>query len=62
MGMFKGIGVLVFLYSVYCLFTGEVYAKSGASGRTVYKAEEPGSYWTIVVIYFGLSIACYFFF
>ncbi len=62
MSPFKGIGVLVFLYTFYCLFTGEVYAKDKASGRTVYKADEPGNYWTVIVIYFGLSIACFFFF
>jgi hypothetical protein len=62
MGAFKGIGILVFLYTFYCLFTGEVYAKDKASGRTVIRADEPGYYWTIIVIYFGLSIACFFFF
>lgn len=62
MSAFKGIGILVFLYTFYCLFTGEVYAKDKASGRTVYKAEEPGYYWTIIVIYFVLSAACFFFF
>lgn len=62
MSPFKGIGVLVFFYTVYCVFTGEVYAKDKWSGRTVYKADEPGQYWTIIFIYFGLSIACFFFF
>lgn len=62
MSLFKGIGILVFIYTVYCLFTGEVYAKDGASGRTVIKADEPGYFWTIMVIYLGLSIAVFFFF
>ncbi|GJM04042.1 MAG: hypothetical protein DHS20C09_00330 [marine bacterium B5-7] len=62
MSPFKAIGVMIFLYTVYCLFTGEVYAKDKASGRTFYKADEPKSYWTIIVIYFCLSIACFFFF
>ncbi len=62
MGAFKGIGLLVFVYTAYCLFTGKVYAKDGASGRTVYKADEPRDYWVIIVIYFGLSVACLFFF
>lgn len=30
MSAFKGIGILVFLYTFYCLFTGEVYAKDKA--------------------------------
>ena len=62
MSLFKGIGILVFFYTISCVFTGEVYAKDKASGRTVTKADEPGYYWTIIVIYFGISIACFFFF
>jgi hypothetical protein len=62
MSPFKGIGLLIFFYAVYCLFIGEVYAKDGASGRTVFRADEPRNYWTIIVIYFGLSIAVFFFF
>jgi len=62
MGAFKGIGILLFLYTTYCLFTGNVFAKDKASGRTIYKADEPGTYWTVIVIYFALSIACFFFF
>ena len=62
MGGFKVIGVLIFLYTFYCLFTGEVYAKDKASGRTVYKSEEPGYYWTIIVIYMVLSVFVFFFF
>lgn len=50
MSVFKGIGILVFLYTFYCLFTGEVYVKDKASGRTVCKADEPGYYWAIIVI------------
>jgi len=62
MDPFKGIGILLFMYTVYCLFTGEVFAKDKAWGRTIYKVDEPKGYWLIIIIYFGLSIACYFFF
>ncbi|MBL1141531.1 MAG: hypothetical protein HND53_05800 [Proteobacteria bacterium] len=62
MSAFKGIGVLVFIYTVYCVFKGNVYAKDKASGRTVIRADEPKYYWSIIIIYFGLSIACFFFF
>jgi hypothetical protein len=62
MGAFQGVGVLIFLYTLYSVFIGEVYAKDKASGRTVRKSDEPGYYWIIIVIYFGLSFACYFYF
>lgn len=64
MDAFKGIGVLVFLYTFYCLFTGGVFTRDpgGSGGVTVYKEDEPGQYWTIIVLYFVVSIACFFFF
>ena len=62
MGLFQGIGVLLFIYSGISLLSGEVYAKDKWSGRTVKRSEEPLYYWTIIVIYFGLATACYFFF
>lgn len=55
--MFKFLGVMLALYVVHAVWTGEVYAKSGASGRRVSRAETPASFWIIVVIYCGLSLA-----
>lgn len=62
MTLFKGIGVLVFIYTLYAVYTGEVFARDKWTGRMFRKADEPKYYWAVIVIYFGLSIACYFFF
>ena len=55
--MFKGIGILVAAYTLWAIFDGKVYAKSGAWGRPVVKADEPRYYWTVIVIYACLSVA-----
>lgn len=55
--MFKILGILVGLYTLYAAITGEVYEKSGAGGRTVSKADSPEYFWVVVVIYAGLSVA-----
>ena len=62
MTVFKGIGVLIFMYSLYAIYAGEVYAKDKWSGRTIRKADEPKYYWGVIVTYFVLSFACYFLF
>jgi hypothetical protein len=55
--MFKGIGILLAFYVCYAAATGAVYAKSGASGKTISRQESPREFWTVIVIYAGLSIA-----
>jgi hypothetical protein len=55
--MFKALGILVAVYAIYAVIRGEVYAKSGASGRTVSRDDSPEYFWVVVVIYAGLSIA-----
>ncbi len=55
--MFKLLGVLVLLYVAYAAARGEVFAKAGASGRTVSRAESPQYFWVVVAIYAGLGIA-----
>lgn len=62
MSAFGGLGILLFCYTLYSLYTGEVYAKDRHTGRTIFKNEEPFGYWSAIVIYFGLSIALVFFF
>lgn len=42
---FRLLAALVALYVVYGLATGEVYAKSGVSGRTFRRDESPLGYW-----------------
>jgi hypothetical protein len=60
--MFRLLGVLVALYTLYSALRGEVYARFGAGGRSVNKLGEPGWFWTIIVIYTGLSLALMFVF
>lgn len=62
MGGFKVLGVVVFLYTLYSSYIGEVYIKDKTSGRTVFRAEEKGYFWAVIVCYFGLSLALFFIF
>ncbi|MGB7930687.1 MAG: hypothetical protein WCH04_00425 [Gammaproteobacteria bacterium] len=55
--MFKLLGILVGLYTLYAAINGEVYAKSGAWGRTVLRVKSPEYFWVVIAIYAGLSIA-----
>lgn len=55
--MFKILGLLVGLYTLYATLKGEVYAKDGASGRVVSRAESPEYFWVVIAIYAGLSVA-----
>ena len=55
--MFKILGALLAIYTVYACFAGEVYAKAGAGGRTVSRQESPRYFWVIVTIYAVLSVA-----
>ena len=60
--MFKVLGVLVALYTIYAVIRGDVYAKSGPGGRVVSRQESPEYFWVVIAIYAGLSVALFFFF
>lgn len=60
--MFKTLGALVALYTIYAATKGEVYAKSGAWGRTVTRADSPEYFWVVIAIYATLSLALIFVF
>jgi hypothetical protein len=53
--VFRLLGVLVALYTFYAVVNGEVYAKAGAGGRVVSRADSPVYFWSIVIIYAALS-------
>ena len=55
--MFKLLGILLAVYTAYSAMRGEVYAKERAWGRHFRRADEPRMFWSIIVIYSGLSIA-----
>ncbi len=55
--MFKGLGILIAIYTAYAISQGEVFAKSGIWGNTVSKTESPGYFWAVITVYALLSIA-----
>lgn len=55
--MFKILGVIVAGYTLWAAFEGRVYAKEGAGGRMIIRENEPRYFWTVIVIYGGLSVA-----
>ncbi|HEU4484745.1 MAG TPA: hypothetical protein VFR96_04585 [Povalibacter sp.] len=60
--MFRLIGALLVVYTLFAAARGEVYAKSGMSGRTVVRADSPAYFWCVIGIYAALSIALIVFF
>jgi len=60
--MFKLAGALLVIYTLFAAARGEVYAKSGISGRTIMRAESPAYFWCVIGIYAALSIALIVFF
>lgn len=55
--MFKTLGVIVIIYSLYAAVSGKVYAKDGASGRLFTREEFPKYFWVVIVIYLGFGVA-----
>lgn len=55
--MFKVLGILVVVYTIYAAINGEVYAKSGAWGRTVSRSDSPEYFWVVIAVYACLGLA-----
>ena len=55
--MFKGLGILVAIYTVYAISQGEVFAKSGIWGNTISRMDSPRYFWMVIAVYALLSIA-----
>lgn len=55
--MFKLLGALLALYAACAAVSGQVFAKSGPSGRTVSRQDSPEYFWIVIAIYAGLSVA-----
>lgn len=60
--MFKFLGALLALYTLYAVARGEVVAKAGPGARTVVREESPRYFWSVVAIYAGLALALAFLF
>jgi hypothetical protein len=54
--MFKALGLLVLVYTIYAGTKGEVLAKSGVWGRIVTRAGSPRYFWAVIVIYAVLGV------
>lgn len=59
---FQALGVLLAIYVICAIASGTVYAKDKWSYSAIHRDETPGRFWTIVVIYAGLSAALCFVF
>lgn len=55
--LFKLLGVLLAIYTGHAAYTGTVSAKQGFRRREICRVEEPRTFWTVIVIYAGLSVA-----
>ncbi len=55
--MFKVLGLVVGLYTVYAAVKGEVHAKAGPWGRIVSRSESPEYFWVVIAVYAGLALA-----
>lgn len=55
--MFKALGVLLALYTLYAALQGQVYAKSGIWGKMIVRRARPTYFWAVIVCYAGLSVA-----
>jgi hypothetical protein len=60
--LFTFIGTLLIIYVIYAIARGEVYAKSRAWGKRIYRDDAPREFWTVIFIYTALSIALLAFF
>ncbi len=55
--MFKLIGILVAIYTLYAAYRGEVYAKHRAWGQSILRSERPGYFWVVIAVYGLLALA-----
>jgi len=55
--LFKVLGVLVALYTLYAVAIGEVIAKSGPWGKRISRDDSPREFWAVVAIYSCLALA-----
>lgn len=47
------IGIVLFIWAVYDLFTGEVWLH-----RAVHRDSEPGMYWSLIIVWFLIAFWC----
>jgi len=55
--LFKGLGVLLAIYTLFAIRQGEVFAKSGVWGKTISRRDSPRYFWVVIAIYLLLTLA-----
>jgi hypothetical protein len=60
--LFKVLGVLLACYVAHALTTGAVFARSGLWGQLFRRETDKWSYWSAIIAYSLLSLACVFVF
>lgn len=60
--LFTFLGTLLIIYVIYSIARGEVYAKSRAWGKRIYREDTPREFWVVITIYTALSIFLLMFF
>ncbi len=55
LSFWQWIGILLSLWVLWDLFTGHVY-----SYRSIYRSEEPGYYWIMMLIWAAIAAWCLF--
>ncbi len=54
--VFKLLGAVLLIYTIHSFLRGEIYARSFAWGKVVYKKDDPKYFMTVIAVYAVLSI------
>jgi hypothetical protein len=54
--LFKLLGAALAIYTIHSFLRGEVYARSFALGKRVFKKDDPNYFLTVIAIYAVLSV------
>lgn len=57
MSLFRLLGVVLAVYTVWSAWRGAVYVRSGVWGRTIRREAAPTYFWTVIAIYGLLALA-----
>ncbi len=55
--MFKLLGLVLLLYTLYATTTGCVLARSGPGMKMIYRSECPRYFWVVIGVYLALGAA-----
>ncbi len=55
--IFKALGIILVIYTVFAANAGSVYAKRGVMGHSVEREDSPTYFWLVIGCYAALAIA-----